>query len=211
MYMLNEHSNTDIFIGTRNPYKAGEMEYLLEGIPNVNICFLKDTDIDLNIEEDGESLTENAQKKAIEISKHTDMYVLASDGGVDIPGLGDKWDILRNQRIVGHDNTDLEKANELLLLMNGLKGEQRKVEYHLAVALAFNGKIVWSGEDITDRGYIVEKLVDENIPSGFWMGHIWYYPKYNQISTRISKEEQIENRELEDGLKKRLRNCITST
>ncbi len=37
------------------------------------------------------------------------------------------------------------------------------------------------------------------------MGHIWYYPKYNQISTRISKEEQIENRELEDGFEERLR------
>lgn len=200
----------NILIGTKNPYKAGEMEYLLTGIPNVNIHFLKDTAINLNIEEDGKTLTENAEKKAIEISKHTDMYVLASDGGVDIPGLGDRWDILRNQRIVGHDNTDLEKANKLLSLMTGLKGEQRRVEYYLAIALALNGKVLWSGEDITDRGYIVEKLVDENIPSGFWMGHVWYYPKYNQISTRISKEEQLENRKLEDGLKKRLREYITS-
>lgn len=200
----------NILIGTKNPYKSGEMEYLLKDIPNVNIYLLKDTDINLDIEEDGKTLIENAEKKAIEISKHTDMYVLASDGGVDIPGLGDKWDILRNQRIVGHDNTDLEKSNKLLSLMIDLKGEERKAEYCLAVALAFNGKVVWFDEDITDRGYITEKLVDENIPFGFWMGHVWYYPKYNQISTRISKDERIENRKLEDGLKKRLKEYITS-
>ncbi len=200
----------NILIGTRNPYKAGEMEYMLKDIPNVEMYFLKDTDINLDIEEDGKTLIENAEKKAIEISKYTDMYVLTSDGGVDIPGLGDKWDILKNQRIVGHDKTDLEKANELLSLMVNLKGEQRRVEYHLAIAFAFEGKILWSGEDITDRGYITEKLVDENIPSGFWMGHVWYYPQFNNVSTRITKEEQIINRSLEENIKKRLQKYITS-
>ncbi len=74
------------------------------------------------------ALTENAQKKAIEISKHIQICMHSTDGGVDIRCLGDKWDILRNQRIVGHDNTDESSRN--FLLMNGLKGEQRKVEYH---------------------------------------------------------------------------------
>jgi len=50
----------DILIGTKNPYKSSEMEYLLTGIHDVKIHFLKDTDINLNIEEDGKSLTENA-------------------------------------------------------------------------------------------------------------------------------------------------------
>jgi len=54
-----------------------------------------------------------------------DWYVLASDGGVDIPGLGKKWDILRNQRIVGENNTDLKKAEKLLDLMKDLKGEKK--------------------------------------------------------------------------------------
>jgi len=33
------------------------------------------------------------------------MYVLISDGVVDIPALGDGWNILINQRIVGHDSS----------------------------------------------------------------------------------------------------------
>lgn len=119
-----------VLIGTKNPYKAGVMEYILKDSPNIQIYFLKDTDIDVDVEEDGDTLIDNARKKAVEISKHTDMYVLTSDGGVDIPGLKDKWDILRNQRIVGHDNSDDVKVRKVLDLMTGLKGDARKVEYH---------------------------------------------------------------------------------
>lgn len=197
-----------ILIGTKNPYKAGEMEYMLEGIFKLEIHFLKDMDLNLEIEEDGKSLIENARKKAIEISKHTDMYVLTSDGGVDIPKLDNKWDILKNQRIVGHDKTDLEKVNHLLSLMVNLKGHERECIYSLAMAIAYKGELLWSGEDVIDRGFITEKLVDEDIPKGFWMGHVWYYPQFENISTRISKEEQLINRKQVKNLKKRLQEYL---
>jgi len=198
----------DILIGTKNPYKSGEMEYLLTGIPNVNIHFLQDTDINLNIEEDGKSLTENAEKKAIEISKHTDMYVLASDGGVDIPGLGDKWDMLRNQRTVGENNTDLEKVKKLLSLMDGLKGEERKVICYLSVALAYKGNLIWSTEGMNDNGYIIDELTSEDVPLGRWMGHVWYYPQFKEVNTKITEEEKIEVRSQEEGIKMKLRKVI---
>ena len=97
----------NILIGTKNPYKAGVMEYMLSDIDDVKIHFLKDSNINIEIEEDGPSLIENAKKKAREISKYTDWYVLTSDGCVDIASLGSKWDILRNHRIVGHENDDI--------------------------------------------------------------------------------------------------------
>jgi len=198
----------NILIGTKNPYKSGEMEYLLTGIPNVNIHFLQDTDINLNIEEDGKSLTENAEKKAIEISKHTDMYVLASDGGTDIPGLGDKWDMLRNQRTVGENNTDLEKVKKLLSLMDGLKGEERKVICYLSVALAYKGNLIWSTEGMNDNGYIIDELTSEDVPLGRWMGHVWYYPQFKEVNTKITEEEKIEVRSQEEGIKMKLRKVI---
>jgi len=198
----------NILIGTKNPYKSGEMEYLLTGIPNVNIHFLKDTDINLNIEEDGKSLTENAEKKAIEISKHTNMYVLASDGGVDIPGLGDRWDMLRNQRTVGENNTDLEKVKKLLSLMDGLKDEQRRVICYLSVALAYKGKLIWSTEEMNDNGYIIDELTSEDVPLGRWMGHVWYYPQFKEVNTKITNEQRLEIRNQEEGIKSQLRKVI---
>jgi len=198
----------DILIGTKNPYKSGEMEYLLTGIHNVNIHFLKDTDINLNVEEEGKTLTENAQKKAIEISKHTDMYVLASDGGVDIPGLGDNWDILKNQRTVGEHNTDLEKVKNLLSLMDGLRGEQRKVICYLSVALAYKGDLIWSTEEMNDNGYIIDELTNEDIPLGRWMRHVWYYPQFKEVNTKITDEQRMEIRSQEEGIKMELREVI---
>jgi len=202
----------DILIGTRNAYKKGEMIWFLGDNPKIKIHFLDEFNLNIKVEEDKESLIKTAEKKAKEISKHTDFYVLTSDGGVDIPGLGERWNLLKNQRTVGENNSDLVKANNLLSLMKDLKGEERKVSYHLALALAKNGRLIWSKGDVIDKGYITEQLIDENIPKYFWMGQIWYYPEFKKISTRLNKKEQGEVRKqgkwLRESLVKQLKKFI---
>ncbi len=198
----------DILIGTRNKYKVAEMMALLGRISGVKICFLDELGVGIRVEEDQETLRKNAEKKAVEISRLTDCYVIASDGGVDIPGLGKKWDILRNQRTVGEDKTDLEKAKRLLSLMKGLKNEERRAVYYLALALAKNGKLIWSAEGIYDEGYIAEKLPDRQIPQSRWMGHLWYYPRYEKVNTKLSEKEKKEVRKRGEELKKSLQSKI---
>jgi len=198
----------DVLIGTRNKYKATEMVSFLGSYSGVNLHMLEDSDIKIKVEEDQSTLKKNAEKKAIEISKLTDWYVLASDGGVDIPGLGEKWDILKSQRIVGEEKTDIEKAEKLLSLMESLKGEERKVSYTLALALAKNDNLIWSADGITDRGYISEKLVDREIPSYRWMGHLWYYPQYKRVFNKLSEEEKEDVRKQGIEMKRKLMNII---
>ena len=198
----------DILIGTRNQYKVTEMASFLGNLPGVNIHFWEELDLKIKVEENQPTLLRNAEKKAIEISKLTNWYVLASDGGVDIPGLGKKWDILRNQRIVGEDKTDVEKAERLLSLMNGLKGEERKVEYRLALALAKNGNLLWSTEQISDKGYIAEQLFNRVIPKYRWMGHLWYYPQYQKVFNKLSEEEKETVRKQAAELKENLRMAV---
>jgi len=200
----------DILIGTKNLYKATEMVSLINANLKINIHYLKDKNIKIKIEEDQPSLIKNAEKKAVEISKLTDYYVLTSDGGVDIPGLGKRWDILKNQRIVGENNTDIVKADNLLRLMKDLNGTKRKVEYYLALALAKNGKLIWSAQDIYDKGYIVENLPDRNIPTYLWMGHLWYYQKYKRVFNKLTEQEKEEVRKQGIGLKKNLLKIIKS-
>lgn len=195
----------DILIGTRNQYKATEMAYFLGNFPEVKIHFLEETDLEIKVEENQLTLRKNAEKKAIEISKHTTWYVLASDGGVDIPGLGNKWDILRNQRIVGENKTDLEKAKKLLSLMKGLKGEERKAFYRLALALALKGEIIWTTEQISDIGYISENLPNCDIPKYRWMGHLWYYPQHKKVFNKLTEKEKLEVRKIGIGIKRGLR------
>jgi len=198
----------DILIGTKNQYKATEMASFLGNSPEINIHFWEELNLIIKVEEDQPTLVKNAEKKAIEISKSTDWYVLASDGGVDIPGLGKKWDILRNQRIVGEDKTDLEKAEKLLDLMKCLKGEKRKASYRLALALAKRGSLIWSIEEISDKGFISEELIDKEIPLYRWMGHLWYYPQHKKVFNKLSEEEKEEVRKQATRIKRELRKVI---
>lgn len=198
----------DILIGTKNQYKATEMVSFLGKHSGVNIHFWEELGLEIKIEEDQETFQKNAEKKAIEISRLTGWYVLASDGGVDIPGLGKKWDILRNQRIVGEDKTDLEKAEKLLSLMKDLKGEKRKASYRLALALAKGGNLIWSIEEISDKGFISEELIDKEIPPYRWMGHLWYYPQHKKVFNMLSEKEKEEVRKQGIEIKRNLRKVI---
>jgi len=198
----------DILIGTKNQYKATEIVALLGNLPRVKIHFWEELGLEIKVEENQQTLKKNAEKKAIEISKLTNWYVLASDGGVDIPGLGKKWDILRNQRIVGEDKTDVEKAEKLLELMKNLKGEKRKVCYRLALALARKSSLIWSIERITERGFISEKLYDREIPLYRWMGHLWYYPQRKKVFNQMSEKEKKEVRKQGTEIKKNLKKAI---
>lgn len=197
-----------ILIGTKNAYKVREMTYFLDGIPCLIIHPYSDLGCTVKVEEDQDSLMGNAKKKAREISKATNYYVLASDGGVDIPGLGDKWDILKNQRTVGENSTDIEKVNKLLQLMDGLQGEDRKAEYHLALALALNGKIVFTTEGVTDRGYIVDTFPKGDIPLYQWMGHIWYYPELKKTYTTLNDFESSQVRRVADKIKGEIQKAV---
>ena len=198
----------DILIGTKNQYKATEMVFFLGNLPGVNIHSWEEADLEIKIKENQSTLKKNAEKKAIEISKLTDWYVLASDGGFNVPGLEKKWGRLRNQRIVGEDKTDVEKAEKLLDLMKGLKGEKRKVSNRLALALAKKGKLIWSTEQISDRGYISEELPDREIPAYSWVGHLWYYPQHKKVFNKLSNEEKNEVRKQGAGIKRSLRKAI---
>lgn len=128
---MNPRPAVEILIGTRNRFKASEMAWHLDGLPDVNIQHLEGLDIAVVVEEDQPKLRGNAEKKAVEISKLTDLCVLTSDAGVDIPALGAKWDVLRNQRTVGEDKSDREKVQVLIGLMRGLENGQRQVQFHL--------------------------------------------------------------------------------
>ncbi len=198
----------DILIGTKNQYKATEMASFLDKSPGVKIHSWEELGLEIKVEENQPTLKKSAEKKAIQISKLTDWYVLASDGGVDIPGLGKKWDLLRNQRTVGEDKTDLEKAEKLLSLMKGLKGEKREARYRLALAIAKNGKLIWSTERVTDQGLIAEKLCDRKIPQYRWMGHLLISPLHNKVFNKLTEEEKNELRKQGKGLERSLRKII---
>lgn len=112
--------------------------------------------------------------------------------------------MLKNQRTVGKNKTDREKTDVLINLMTRLKERDRKCIYHLALALAKQRQLIWSFEDIYDKGYIVEKPSESEIPNGRWIGFVWFYPQYQKVFTELNKEEIREIRRQRNRIKEKL-------
>lgn len=179
----------ELLIGTANSFKIKESHWFLEGLPQLSIHPLSEISDIPEIEEDGETLVENSNKKASILSTLTPHIVLTSDAGVAIPGLGKNWDYRRPKRNVGENSTAEERMNKLLSMMSGLSGEQRRVEYTMALSLAQNGQILWSKEFFGYSGYIVDEIKYVPDKNDRWMGSLWYLPEFKRVEVKLNPEQ----------------------
>ncbi len=88
--------------------------------------------VPLDVVEGTNDILENAKLKALETSKkYPGQTVVASDGGVLIPYLGDRWNHVLTKRLGGIDMaekfTERQRAETLLELMKDAKGKDREV------------------------------------------------------------------------------------
>jgi XTP/dITP diphosphohydrolase len=201
----------DILIGTNNAFKIDEMEWFLRGIPDLTIHYLKELENVPDVEEDGETLEENAIKKAVVISKLTDWIVMTSDVGILIDALGEKWDYRRPRRILGEHATEKEKVEKLMELMKGLKGEERKAGYPLALAFAQDGKLLWSKEFISYEGYIVSEPDLEGIGQHKGMGRMWYLPQFRTTEDKLTPEQRNQLRDIQEPVRDEIREFFRMT
>ena len=92
-----------LLLATTNPAKLVRLRWVVEGLPYATI-----TPADLppgqaaTVPEDGASFAGNARQKAEAWSSAAGgMLALASDGGLEVPALGERWQALRTRRNAG--------------------------------------------------------------------------------------------------------------
>ena len=185
----------ELLLATNNQFKQKEMLWHLEGLEGINLHYMSDLAEPIEVVEDGKTLLENAEKKAREISEQTDWYVLTSDAGVDIPGLGERWDMTRPKRIVGEHKDDLGKLKTLLEIMEGLSSTDRACKFHIALALGLKGQVVWSKEVEAEDGVIVETFDDRPISPNTWMARAWYYPEVGKTDEDLTPDQRSKMRQ----------------
>lgn len=166
--------NNKIIIASNNPHKQEKLTWIVEGYFN-QIDPIKNK---LSIEENGDSFKENAEIKALFVARKNNSTAIATDGGVLIPALGSNWNELLTRRFVGHEATDFERIDELLNLMKGKKGNERKIIWKEAIALATPEKIIFSTEVDGDWGLLQEKYDPKQYKEGVWVCTIWSYPQF---------------------------------
>lgn len=204
----------DLLLATNNQFKQKEMLWHLDDLEGINLHYMSEID-PIEVVEDGKTLLENAEKKAREISEKTDWYVLTSDAGVDIPGLKEKWDMIRPKRIVGEHKNDLEKLKTLLEMMEGLTGSERACKFHLALAVGHKGQVLWSKEVEAEDGVIVETFDDRPINLNTWMARAWWYPEVGKTDEDLTPEQRAAVRQrhqqgMKDDFQSQIKALISS-
>jgi inosine/xanthosine triphosphate pyrophosphatase family protein len=181
-----------ILLATTNPDKLERLRWLLDGLPYTLVV---PTDLVSVVhpapaEEEGD-FAANAVQKATAWSTAADgMLTLASDGGMAIPALGDRWDALRTRRQAGPAATDDDRIRHLLDLMHGLRGDERCVVWHEAIALARAGAVLGLWVEEGDGGLVADDPPDSTAEHGFWTERIRWSPVLGKRLCLLSEQER---------------------
>jgi len=177
-----------IVLATTNPHKIKKLSWIVK--PYFSNVVPQDQTID--IEETGNSFEENAIIKAVAISKRYHCHAIASDGGVLIPALGKDWNGVLTKRFIGREDvTDFDRIEALLEIMKGKEGEDRTIIWNEAIAIAKDGRLIFSAEVEGDRGMLQKTYNPEQYQPGIWQCTLTCYPQFGGKNFfELSEEER---------------------
>lgn len=184
--------DTPILLATSNPAKLDKLRWVLEGLPLTCVPFTQLTP-QPQPEESGQTFEENARLKASQGSTLFRGLAIASDGGLVIPTLaGGEWEALLTARAAGEEADDGTRARHLLALMQGKEGEQRRVFWTEAVALADRGQLLGSWQETGSKGYLTESYDPSKAIPGFWVYSLWHCPQFGKRYVELTSQELAE-------------------
>lgn len=174
-----------VILATRNPGKVEEIRSILSGLP-LQIKSLLELPHVPEVVEDGETLEENALKKAREVSERLHLPAIADDSGLEVYSLGMKPGV-HSARYAGEGVTYAENNRKLLRELSGLSPEQRKARFRCVAAFV--------GKDIikTAVGVCPGRIADEaRGEGGFGYDPLFIPDGYDQTFAQLPAE--IKNR-----------------
>lgn len=170
-----------IAIATNNPGKLREIRAILGGFFDEALS-LSDLGIDIDIEETGTTLTENALIKARTIRDLTGLPALADDSGLMVDALGGAPGVY-SARYAGEEHDD--KKNNALLLKN-LEGKPRDAKFCSVIALCYP-----DGRELTAEGSVEGTILEEERgKGGFGYDPLFFSPELGKTFAEATPEEK---------------------
>jgi XTP/dITP diphosphohydrolase len=126
-----------IVVATRNPHKAQEIRAMFAGLP-VTIKDLRDFPDCPEVDEDGETLEDNALKKARAAHRCTGLPAIADDTGLEVYYLLNAPGVY-SARYAGENATYEDNNRKLIQEMTQVPARRRQARFRCLVALAANG------------------------------------------------------------------------
>ncbi|MBI1806095.1 MAG: RdgB/HAM1 family non-canonical purine NTP pyrophosphatase [Ignavibacteria bacterium] len=151
-------STKTLILATRNPGKVEEITSILSGL-HLTVKSLLDYPNLPEVVEDGQTLEENALKKAREIFRATAVPALSDDTGLEVFYLGMKPGVF-SARYAGENVSYADNNRKLLAELKNVPINERRAQFRCVAA--FIGK----GVERTTHGVCPGRLLDEVRGSG---------------------------------------------
>ena len=174
-----------IVVATNNFGKVKEFKELFQ---EDCLLTLKDIQYDKEIEEKGNTFSDNALCKARQVSKDTGYIVLADDSGLEVAALGGEPSVHSARYAKDHD----DQANNALLLKKLNGKTQRDARFVCALCLYFPNDFYFMAE-----GYCTGVITTEaRGTNGFGYDPYFLVPEFNQTMAQmpLSVKNKISHR-----------------
>jgi len=172
-----------LIVATRNMHKTREIEQILgSGFAIRDLTAHPEIS---EITESGTSFEENAELKAITVSKKIPDLVIADDSGLEVEALGGAPGI-HSARYAGANASDKEKVAKLLRQLAKVdpKSDQRHAQFRCVLAVARDGQILATVEGVVE-GKIAERPRGSH---GFGYDPIFIPDGFEQTFAELSEE-----------------------
>jgi XTP/dITP diphosphohydrolase len=173
---------TGLLIATRNPGKLREYEQLLAGLP-LSLTYLDKEGITHEVEETGESFSENAIRKAQEYARISGLLTLADDSGLEVDALGGEPGV-HSARYAGPGADDADRCRLLLERMQGVPWEGRGARFRCVIAIAEPGGKTYSAEGTCEGAIALAPQGDY----GFGYDPVFHLPEHDRTMAQLSPE-----------------------
>lgn len=172
--------NKKIVVASNNAHKISEIRDILSKL-NIEVISLKEANINVDVEEDGNTFMENAYKKAQVIFDMLkgEAMILADDSGIAVDALDGAPGVF-SARFAGEHGNDKKNNEKLLDLMKGK--ENRKAKFVCAMVLFINKDNVIRVQGEV-HGVVAEKVKGYE---GFGYDPVFYMPQYEKTFGELS-------------------------
>lgn len=174
-----------IVLSSGNKHKIDEIKFILQDMPFEVVSKNELGYKDFDVVEDGNTLEENAFKKAEELHKLVNGIVLADDTGLFVDALnGDPG--VYSARYAGEPASD--KNNRLMLLENlkGIPMDKRTAYFKTVIAVVFE-----DGNKMIAEGRVEGKIAfEERGQNGFGYDSLFIVSDTGKTFAEMSEEEK---------------------
>jgi len=185
-----------LLVATKNVGKLREYQELLQELP-VQLVSLADEQIEMDVEESGQTFAQNAMLKAQAYAAQSGLATLADDSGLEVDALNGEPGVF-SARYGGPQSVesascrlaDVSRYSLLLDKMQNVPWEQRGARFRCVIALALPGcSVPLVAGNGRCEGFIARVPCGEH---GFGYDPIFFVPQFGQSMAELPSE--IKNR-----------------